>query len=151
SRTGIRERRVAADAEAMSDLALPAAREALAHAGLEGRDIDLIIVATVTPDMDFPATATMVADQLGAVGAAAYDLSAGCTGFMYALTQGHASVSAGLAKRALVIGGDVLSRVLDWSDRSTLVLFGDGAGAVVLEHVDDGGFLGFELGADGAG
>jgi 3-oxoacyl-[acyl-carrier-protein] synthase III len=151
SRTGIRERRVAAETEAMSDLALPAARAALEQAGVSGKDIDLIIVATVTPDMDFPATATLVADRLGSVDAAAYDLSAGCTGFMYALAQGHATLAAGLAKRALVIGGDVLSKVLDWTDRSTLVLFGDGAGAVVLEHVDEGGFLGFELGADGSG
>jgi 3-oxoacyl-[acyl-carrier-protein] synthase III len=150
-RTGIRERRVASDAEAMSDVALPAARKALEQAGLRGRDIDLIVVATVTPDMAFPATAALLADQLGAIDAAAYDLSAGCTGFMYALAQAHATVSAGLARRALVVGGDVLSKILDWTDRSTLVLFGDGAGAVVLEHVDQGGFIGFELGADGAG
>jgi 3-oxoacyl-[acyl-carrier-protein] synthase III len=151
SRTGIRERRIAAETEAMSDLSLPAARAALAHAGVEPSEIDLIIVATITPDMAFPATAALVADQLGCTDAAAYDLSAGCTGFMYAIAQAHATIAAGLAHRALVIGGDVLSRVLDWTDRSTLVLFGDGAGAVVLEHVDEGGFLGFELGADGAG
>jgi 3-oxoacyl-[acyl-carrier-protein] synthase-3 len=151
TRTGIRQRHFAAETEAMSDLSIPAARLALEQAGVRPQDIDLIIVATVTPDMDFPATATIVADTLGAADAAAYDLSAGCTGFMYALAQGHASVSAGLAKRALVIGGDVLSRILDREDRSTLVLFGDGAGAVVLEHVEDGGFLGFELGADGSG
>ena len=150
TRTGIRERRIAAENEAMSDLALPAARTALAEAGLDASAIDLIIVATITPDMAFPATAALVADQLGSP-AAAYDLSAGCTGFMYALAQGHAAVAAGLAERALVIGGDVISRILDWTDRSTLVLFGDGAGAVVLEHVDEGGFLGFELGADGSG
>ncbi len=151
ARTGIRERRIAADTEAMSDLSLPAARAALAQAGVEPGRIDLIVVATITPDMAFPATAALVADQLGCSAAAAYDLSAGCTGFMYAIAQAHASIAAGLADRALVIGGDVLSRVLDWSDRSTAVLFGDGAGAVVLEHVDEGGFLGFELGADGAG
>jgi 3-oxoacyl-[acyl-carrier-protein] synthase III len=150
-RTGIRERRIAADDEAMSDLSLPAARQALEQAGLTADAIDLVIVATVTPDMAFPATAALVADQLGAHGAAAYDLSAGCTGFMYALAQGHAMIAAGLSKRALVVGGDILSRVLDWTDRSTLILFGDGAGAVVLEQVDEGGFLGFELGADGAG
>jgi len=101
--------------------------------------------------MAFPATAALLADRLGAVEAAAYDLSAGCTGFMYALAQAHAVIAAGLAKRALVVGGDVLSRILDWTDRSTLVLFGDGAGAVVIEHTAAGGFLGFELGADGAG
>ena len=150
-RTGIRERRIAAPEEALSDLALPAARAALEQAGLEGKDVDLIIVATVTPDMAFPSTAALVADQLGATDAAAYDLSAGCTGFMYAHTQGYAMLAGGLAKRALVIGGDVLSKILDWSDRSTLVLFGDGAGAVVLEAAPEQGFLGFELGADGGG
>jgi 3-oxoacyl-[acyl-carrier-protein] synthase III len=150
-RTGIRERRIAAPEEALSDLALPAARAALEQAGLEGKDIDLIIVATVTPDMAFPSTAAIVADQLGAVDAAAYDLSAGCTGFMYALAQAYGMLAGGLAKRALVIGGDVLSKILDWSDRSTLVLFGDGAGAVVLEAASEQGFIGFELGADGGG
>jgi 3-oxoacyl-[acyl-carrier-protein] synthase-3 len=118
---------------------------------LSGKDIDLIIVATVTPDMAFPSTAAIVADQLGASAAGAYDLSAGCTGFMYALAQAYGMLAGGLAKRALVIGGDVLSKILDWSDRSTLVLFGDGAGAVVLEAVPEQGFIGFELGADGAG
>jgi 3-oxoacyl-[acyl-carrier-protein] synthase III len=150
-RTGIRERRIAAAEEALSDLALPAARDALAQAGLDGKDVDLIIVATVTPDMAFPSTAALVADAIGAVDAAAYDLSAGCTGFMYALAQGYGMLAGGLSQRALVIGGDVLSKILDWSDRSTLVLFGDGAGAVVLETVPRQGFLGFELGADGAG
>lgn len=151
SRTGIRERRVAAEHEAMSDLALPAARTALAQAGVAGSDLDVIIVATVTPDMAFPATATLLADELGSADAAAYDLSAGCTGFMYAVVQAYGMLAAGLAERALVVGGDILTRILDWTDRSTLVLFGDGAGAVVLERVDSGGFLGFELGADGAG
>ncbi len=150
-RTGIRERRMAAPEEALSDLALPAARAALEQAGLEGKDIDLIIVATVTPDMAFPSTGAILADQLGAKDAAAYDLSAGCTGFMYALAQGYGMLAGGLAKRALVVGGDVLSKILDWSDRSTLVLFGDGAGAVVLEAASEQGFLGFELGADGGG
>ena len=150
-RTGIRERRIAAPEEALSDLALPAARDALAQAGLEGKDVDLLIVATVTPDMAFPSTAAILADALGAVDAAAYDLSAGCTGFMYALAQAYGMLAAGLAKRALVVGGDVLSRILDWDDRSTVVLFGDGAGAVVLEIVAEQGFIGFELGADGGG
>ncbi len=150
-RTGIRERRIAAESEALSDLALPAARAALAQAGVEGRDVDLLIVATVTPDMTFPSTAAILADVLGAVDAAAYDLSAGCTGFMYAIAQAYGMLASGLARRALVVGGDVLSKILDWSDRSTLVLFGDGAGAVVLEQTADAGFLGFELGADGAG
>ena len=150
-RTGIHERRMASEEEALSDLALPACRDALAQAGVEGKDVDLLIVATVTPDMAFPSTGAILADQLGAVEAAAYDLSAGCTGFMYALAQAYGMLAAGLAKRALVVGGDVLSRILDWTDRSTLVLFGDGVGAVVLEAVPERGFLGFELGADGGG
>ena len=150
-RTGIRERRIAADTEALSDLSLPAARQALEQAGSDGRDIDLLIVATVTPDMMFPSTSAILADQLGASDAAAYDLSAGCTGFMYALAQAYGMIAAGLSRRALVVGGDVLSRILDWTDRSTVVLFGDGAGAVVLEPSQEPGFLAFELGADGAG
>jgi 3-oxoacyl-[acyl-carrier-protein] synthase-3 len=150
-RTGIHERRMATEEEALSDLALPAAREALADAGVEGKDIDLLIVATVTPDMVFPSTAALLADALGARDAAAYDLSAGCTGFMYGIAQAYGMLAAGLSKRALVVGGDVLSKILDWTDRSTLVLFGDGAGAVVLEPVPEQGFLGFELGADGSG
>src|SRR5207249_12053682 len=126
-------------------------QQALQDAGLKGSDIDLIIVATVTPDMAFPSTGALLADQLGSADAAAYDLSAGCTGFMYALAQAYGMLAGGLAQRALVVGGDVLTRILDWTDRSTLVLFGDGAGAVVLERVEEGGFLGFELGADGGG
>jgi 3-oxoacyl-[acyl-carrier-protein] synthase-3 len=132
ARTGIRERRIAAPEEALTDIALPAARAALAQAGLEAREVDFLVCATVTPDMMFPTASALLADELGASGAAAYDLLAGCTGFVYALAQ-------------------VLSRILDWTDRSTLILFGDGAGAVVLEKVDHGGFLGFELGADGGG
>ncbi len=151
ARTGIRERRMAAKEEALSDVALPACIDALAQAGVEGKDIDLLIVATVTPDMAFPSTGAILADRLGAVDAAAYDLSAGCTGFMYALAQAYGMLAGGLAKRALVVGGDLLSRILDWEDRSTLVLFGDGAGAVVLEATPEVGFLGFELGADGGG
>jgi 3-oxoacyl-[acyl-carrier-protein] synthase-3 len=150
-RTGIRERRIAAPEEALSDLALPAAEQALGAAGVNARDVDLLIVATVTPDMAFPSTGALLADRLGARDAAAYDLSAGCTGFMYAIAQAHGMVAAGLAKKALVVGGDVLSKIMNWHDRSTCVLFGDGAGAVVLERVTEGGFLGFELGADGAG
>jgi 3-oxoacyl-[acyl-carrier-protein] synthase-3 len=150
-RTGIRERRVAAPDEALSDLARPAAEAALEHAGVRASDVDLIVVATVTPDMLFPSTGAILADQLGAKDAAAYDLSAGCTGFVYAIAQAHGMVSSGLVDHALVVGGDVLSKVVDWQDRSTCVLFGDGAGAVVLERVPEGGFLGFELGADGSG
>jgi len=150
-RTGIRERRIADDSQALSDLSLPAARQALEQAGSDGTDVDLLIVATVTPDMMFPSTSAILADRLGAEAAAAYDLSAGCTGFMYAIAQAYGMVAAGLSRRALVVGGDVLSRILDWTDRSTVVLFGDGAGAVVLEPFDEAGFLAFELGADGSG
>ena len=150
-RTGIRERRIAADDQALTDLALPAARRALEMAGVEPASVDLVVVATVTPDMAFPSAGALIADQLGMPDAAAYDLSAGCTGFVYAIVQAHAMLAAGLAERALVVGGDVLSTILDWTDRSTVVLFGDGAGAVVLERVERGGFLGFELGADGGG
>ena len=150
-RTGISERRIAAEDEALTDICLPAARRALEMANVDAKTIDLIIVATVTPDMAFPSSSALMADTLGMPDAAAYDLSAGCTGFVYAIAQAHAMLAAGLSKRALVVGGDVLSKILDWTDRSTLVLFGDGAGAVVMERVEDGGFLGFELGADGGG
>jgi 3-oxoacyl-[acyl-carrier-protein] synthase III len=150
-RTGIKERRIAAPEEAFTDLALPAARAALAQAGVDAKDVDLLVCATVTPDMMFPTSSALLADTLGAPEAAAYDLLAGCTGFMYALVQAYGMMAAGLAERALVVGGDVLSRILDWTDRSTLVLFGDGAGAVVLERTPQRGFLGFELGADGGG
>jgi 3-oxoacyl-[acyl-carrier-protein] synthase III len=150
-RTGIRERRVAADDQALSDLALPASREALEQADVDPSTVDLVIVATVTPDMAFPSAGAILADELGAPDAAAYDLSAGCTGFMYAIAQAYGMLAGGLSRRALVVGGDVLSRIVDWSDRGTAVLFGDGAGAVVLDRVSEGGFLGFELGADGSG
>ena len=150
-RTGIRERRIAAKDEALTDIARPAARAALVDAGVEPSDIDLLICATVTPDMMFPTSSALLADELGMPKAAAYDLLAGCTGFVYAIAQAYAMLVSGLSKRALVVGGDVLSKILDWEDRSTIVLFGDGAGAVVMEPVDHGGFLAFELGADGGG
>jgi 3-oxoacyl-[acyl-carrier-protein] synthase-3 len=151
SRTGIRERRVASPEQAMTDIALPAARRALEQAGADAAEIDFLVVATVTPDTMFPTTSALMADALGAPQAAAYDLLAGCTGFMYALAQAYGMVASGLSHKALVVGGDVLSKIVDWTDRSTCVLFGDGAGAVVLERVEEGGFLGFELGADGGG
>jgi 3-oxoacyl-[acyl-carrier-protein] synthase-3 len=150
-RTGIKERRIATREEALTDVALPAARDALADAGVEPSSIDLLICATVTPDMMFPTSSALLADELGMPAAAAYDLLAGCTGFVYAVTQAYGMLASGVSRRALVVGGDVLSKILDWDDRSTLVLFGDGAGAVVMEAVDERGFLGFELGADGAG
>lgn len=151
TRTGIRERRFAAPEEALTDIALPAARAALDEAGVDAKDVDLLVCATVTPDMMFPTSSALLADALGAPDAAAYDLLAGCTGFVYAIAQAYGMLASGLAERALVVGGDVLSKILDFEDRSTLVLFGDGAGAVVLEPVERGGFLGFELGADGGG
>jgi 3-oxoacyl-[acyl-carrier-protein] synthase-3 len=150
-RTGIRERRIAEEGQAASDLALPACRDALAQAGVRAEDIDYIVVATATPDMIFPATACIVADQLGSPKAAAYDLLAGCTGFMYALAQAYGALAGGLAERALVIGSETLSKITNWNDRSTCIIFGDGAGAAVVERVTEGGFLGFELGADGSG
>ncbi len=150
-RTGIKERRIAAPEQAMTDLALPAARAALEQAGADAREIDFLVVATVTPDTMFPTTSALLADLLGADEAAAYDLLAGCTGFMYALAQAYGMVASGLSRKALVVGGDVLSKIINWHDRTTCVLFGDGGGAVVLEAVGTGGFLGFELGADGAG
>src|SRR3954454_10469764 len=122
-RTGIRERRIAAESQALSDLSLPAAQRALKQAGSDGTDIDLLIVGTVTPDMMFPSTSAILADQLRAQDAAAYDLSAGCTGFMYPLGQAYGRVASGPSRRALVVGGDGLSRILDWTDRSTVVLF----------------------------
>ena len=150
-RTGIKERRFAVQEEALSDIALPAVREALAEAGAEPSEIDLIICATVTPDMLFPTTSALMADTLGMKNAAAFDLLAGCTGFMYGISQAYGMLASGLSKKAVVVGGDLLSKILDWDDRSTLVIFGDGAGAVVMEPVEKGGFVGFELGADGGG
>ena len=128
-RTGISERRIAAEDEALTDICLPAARRALEMAAVDPKSIDLLVVATVTPDMAFPSSSALLADTLGMPDAAAYDLSAGCTGFVYAIAQAHAMLAAGLSKRALVVGGDVLSKILDWTDRSTIVLVGDGAGA----------------------
>jgi 3-oxoacyl-[acyl-carrier-protein] synthase-3 len=150
-RTGIKERRVADPDQAASDLALPAARQALGAARLDPADVDLVVVATVTPDMFFPSTGSLLASALGADDAAAYDLSAGCTGFMYALAQAYGALAGGLARNAIVVGTETLSKIINWQDRSTCVLFGDGAGAVVLESVREGGFLGFELGSDGEG
>jgi 3-oxoacyl-[acyl-carrier-protein] synthase III len=151
-RTGIRRRHLAAPGELTSDLATGAAKAALAQAGLGPRDIDLIIVATTTPDQTFPATAVTVQAKLGITHGAAFDLQAVCTGFVYALTTADSLLKAGAAKRAIVIGAETLTRLLDWTDRSTCVLFGDGAGAVVLgldETAGDRGLLASRLRSDG--
>ncbi|WP_138751622.1 beta-ketoacyl-ACP synthase III [Paenibacillus sinopodophylli] len=152
TRTGIKERRIAATEEATSDLALHASRAAIAAAGLTAEDIDLIIVATITPDMFFPSTACLLQDKLGAKKAAAFDLSAACSGFIYGLATGSSMIASGMYKHVLVVGAETLSRITDYTDRNTCILFGDGAGAVVLGHVEEGrGFRSFELGADGSG
>lgn len=152
SRTGIRERRIAAPEEASSDLAVKAAERALAHAGVTAEQLDLIIVATVTPDMAFPATACLVQDRIGASKAATFDLSAACTGFLYGISTASQFIRTGTYRYALVVGVECLSRIVDWSDRNTCVLFGDGAGAAVLGPVEEGyGFLSYELGGDGSG
>ena len=154
SRTGIRERRMAAPEECLSSFAVPASRSALEMAGIPGSEIDLVICATVTPDEPFPATATRIQDRIGASHAAAFDLAAGCTGFVYALGMAEQSLESGWAKTALVVGGEVLTKLVDWKDRNTCVLFGDGAGAVVLraEEVENGGrgVLGTSLHSDGS-
>jgi 3-oxoacyl-[acyl-carrier-protein] synthase-3 len=152
TRTGISERRIVAEGQATSDLALEAGRRALAHAGVAAEELDLVIVATISPDMPFPAVSNLVQDRLGARRAAAFDLGAGCSGFIYALATGAQFIASGLYRRVLVIGADALSRVLNWSDRSTCVLFGDGAGAAVLGAVAPGtGLLSYDLGSDGSG
>lgn len=152
SRTGIRERRVAEPDQATSDLALPAAERALVQAGLDGAELDLILVATVTPDHAFPSTACILQHRLGAVHAAAMDLSAACTGFLYGVATAEALIRAGAARYVLVVGAETLSKILNWQDRSTAILLGDGAGAVVLGPAPAGsGVLATYLGADGAG
>ncbi len=149
-RTGIRQRHLADRGTTTSTLATAAARAALQDAGLQAQDIDLIIVATSTPDFLFPSTACLVQANLQAPGGAAFDVQAVCSGFVYALTTADALIQAGRARRALVIGAEVFSRILDWSDRATCVLFGDGAGAVVLEASDRPGILAANLHADGS-
>ncbi len=148
-RTGIKARHFAAPDVCSSDLALEAARRALDAAGLSAQDIDLIIVATSTPDMVFPSTACILQHKLGANGGAAFDVQAVCSGFVYALTVADALIKTGTATKALVIGAEVFSRILDFTDRTTCVLFGDGAGAVVLEASDTPGILASDLHADG--
>ncbi|MBY0408796.1 MAG: ketoacyl-ACP synthase III [Burkholderiaceae bacterium] len=148
-RTGIRARHFAAPEMASSDLALEASRNALEAAGLQPTDIDLIIVATSTPDMVFPSVACILQNKLGANGCAAFDVQAVCSGFVYALTVADAMIQSGAANRALIVGAEVFSRILDFNDRTTCVLFGDGAGAVVLEASDIPGILASDLHADG--
>lgn len=154
-RTGIRQRYVAGEGETTASLAIDASRQALEAAGVDGKDIDLIILATATPDQTFPATATIVQHAIGANGGIAFDVAAVCSGFLYAVGVADSMLRCGQARRALVIGAETFSRILDWEDRTTCVLFGDGAGAVVLEAreseaADAPGILATKLHADGA-
>jgi 3-oxoacyl-[acyl-carrier-protein] synthase III len=150
SRTGIRQRHVAAENESASDLALAASRRALDAAGITPQEIDLIIVATTTPDMVFPSTACLLQAKLGIANCPAFDLQAVCSGFVYALATADQLMKSGQYRNALVVGAEVYSRILDWNDRSTCVLFGDGAGAVVLTTSDQPGILASRLHADGS-
>jgi 3-oxoacyl-[acyl-carrier-protein] synthase-3 len=152
TRTGMKERRIASPEEASSDLAFHAAQIAMKNAGITAEELGLIIVATVTPDMSFPSTACIVQARLGAKNAAAFDLSAACSGFIYSLANASNFIAMGTYKYALVIGAECLSKITDYTDRNTCILFGDGAGAVVIGAVPEGrGFRSFELGADGTG
>lgn len=152
SRTGIEERRIAEDNQATSDLAYEAAKRALENAKISAEELDLIIVATMTPDYFTPATAALVQDKLGAKNAAAFDLSSACSGQVYALVTAQNFIATGAYKKALVIGAETLSKVIDWTDRNTCILFGDGASAMVLGEVEKGyGIKAFNLGADGSG
>ena len=151
-RTGIKQRHIAAPEEATSDLSLKAAQRALEDAGVSPEELDLVIVATASPDHAFPSTACLVQDRIGAKNAAAFDLSAGCSGFVYSLGVASQMIKSGLYNKALIIGAETLSRIMNWQDRNTCVLFGDGAGAAVVGVVEDGyGVLGIDLGADGSG
>lgn len=152
SRTGIKERRYAGAHEACSDLGIKAAQIAMKNAGVIPEDIDLVLVATITPDMIFPSTACLIQDSIGAKRAAAMDISAACTGFIYALAVGSQFIAAGMYDNVLVVAAEVLSKYLNSEDRTTSILFGDGAGAAVLKPVPEGeGFLSFDLGSDGSG
>ncbi|KAA0786382.1 beta-ketoacyl-ACP synthase III [Bacillus wiedmannii] len=152
TRTGIAERRIADDTIDTSYMAVEASKKALEDAGINGEDIDLILVATVTPDRAFPAVACVIQEAIGAKHAAAMDLSAACAGFMYGMITAQQFIQTGTYKNVLVVGSDKLSKIVDWNDRNTAVLFGDGAGAIVMGAVSEGrGVLSFELGADGSG
>ena len=148
-RTGIKERHIAADNETTCDLAEHAARAAIEHAGITIEDIDLIIVATTTPDRVFPSTACLLQQRLGIHGCAAFDVQAVCTGFVYALGVADKFIKSGSNKCALVIGAETMSRITDWTDRGTCILFGDGAGAAILEASEEPGILSTHLHADG--
>ncbi|BDV43187.1 3-oxoacyl-[acyl-carrier-protein] synthase 3 [Geotalea uraniireducens] len=151
TRTGIKERRIAADNEYTSTLATKAAERALQMAGITPDELDLIILATVTPDFPFPATACLVQNNLKATKAAAYDISAACSGFIYALTQANNAIKLGTVRKALIMGAEVLSRIVDWTDRNTCLLFGDGAGAVILEATEEErGILSTHIHSDGS-
>jgi 3-oxoacyl-[acyl-carrier-protein] synthase-3 len=149
SRSGIRERHIAADGETTGDLAFHAATRALEAAGMVAADVDLIVLGTTTPDIIFPSTACLLQHRLGANGCAAFDVNAACSGFIYALTIADKFIRSGAARNALVIGAETLSRMIDWTDRTTCVLFGDGAGAVVLKADSEAGILSTHLHADG--
>ncbi|HHX96602.1 MAG TPA: ketoacyl-ACP synthase III [Clostridia bacterium] len=152
TRTGIAERRKALPTEAASDLGAKAAERALVAAKIKPEAVDLIIVATTTPDMFFPATACLIQKEIGAVNAAAFDLSAACSGFLYALSVGNQFIATGTYDTVLVVAAETLTKLVNWSDRGTCILFGDGAGAAVLQAVEAGsGFLAFDLGAEGSG
>ena len=152
SRTGIEERRIAEDGMDTSDMAYEAAAHALKHADIKAEEIDMILVATVTPDQPFPSVSCMLQERLGAKKAAAMDISAACAGFMYGMVTAKQFIESGAYKHVLIVGVEKLSKITDWKDRNTAVLFGDGAGAVVMGRVSEGrGILSFELGADGVG
>ncbi|HEY9856002.1 MAG TPA: beta-ketoacyl-ACP synthase III [Stenomitos sp.] len=150
-RTGIRERRIARPDQAMSDFAIPAARQALAHAGVDASEVDLIIVATSTPDMSMPNTAALVQHAIGAKKAACFDMEAACSGFVYGVITASQFLATGMYRTAVVIGGDILSKFLNWTDRGTAVLFGDACGAVVLKGGEAEGLIAAHMGADGSG
>ncbi len=153
TRTGIRQRRIAADGQAASDLGAEAARRALKAAQAQPGELDMIITASLSPDMLFPATASLISGLIGAGSPAAFDISAACTGFIYALAAGESFIASGRADKVLVVGAEAVSKMIDWSDRATAVLFGDGAGAVLLEPAsgEGEGIIGFDLGNDPAG
>ncbi|MFH1848439.1 MAG: beta-ketoacyl-ACP synthase III [Candidatus Omnitrophota bacterium] len=150
TRTGIKERRIAGDGVASSDLARGAALKAIKNAGLKPEDIELIIFATITPDMQFPSTACVLQDKIKAPKAACFDISAACAGYVYGIVIAEKFIKSGLYKNALVVGAEKMTSITNWTDRNTCVLFGDGAGAAVLGAVDEGGILATDLGSDGS-